>query len=184
MPYRDNGRPLPPNLAATIEQGLVGCMVYDACMPDDVQRHLRDLDNGFHNGAGVSYMEMLADHKSLNADWQAYKISAQVSSKGTAEAAIEKVCWRWLTTNFPGRCRSYNTFAKTVRATTKCIHRLRRWGVAIICIRNSHLHVWKLSNFVLRRSVAVRPFRRAPQAMPRFHYPVVFVHLHLTRLPS
>ena len=45
---------------------------------------------------------------------QAYRINNGVSTKGTGDAAVEKVCWRFLSSQYPGKVKSYNVFSKTV----------------------------------------------------------------------
>ncbi len=83
-----------------------------ADLPPVLLRWVRDFHNSFHNGAGVSFLELMKCVTDADASWNAYATDKGI---GARDSAAETKCFAWLKDKYPMKFASMSQF-KAARA--------------------------------------------------------------------
>jgi len=110
--YRAHQRsPGSPYVKATLQRGLVGCVIFQDTLPSDVERWAINLHNEFHTGSARSYIEDLQFILIIEGEWKIFMVKSKISSRdGHGDTSYEKVYWKFIENTYPGRIRSWNWF--------------------------------------------------------------------------
>ena len=102
-----------PNVVATLDAGLTGGTSWLPHTPDDVLEFLINFHNGFHGGAGLSFVEIIRQCPKYESEWLAHAgLRGYTNRCGDGQHAYYTLCWSFLQDKFPRQLASHNQYIK------------------------------------------------------------------------